>query len=59
MTIIHAWLKRLTRPVWLEALGLVALVAGLSMIWMPLGISIGGILLVVMAYGLRHRDVTP
>ena len=50
------WLKRLTRPTWIELLGLVAVVAGVSMMWLALGITIGGILLVLIAQGLRRDD---
>lgn len=42
----------------LEVVGISAVILGLGLIWMPLGIIAGGIILIIGAYGVIH-DSTP
>ena len=52
------WFRWRSMPTLVELLGLTAVVIGVCLIWLPLGIIIGGILAVFIAQGLR-RDITP
>mgnify|MGYP001579820912 CR=1 FL=1 len=45
-------------PILVELLGLAAVIIGVCLIWLPLGIIVGGIIAVFIAQGLR-RDITP
>ena len=39
---------------WYEIIGLLLVVAGLTLAWKPLGITVGGIILVFIAQGLKE-----
>lgn len=53
------WRRSRLRPTWLEILGLLLIVAGLTWAWKPLGITTGGIMLVFIAQGLRGPPDEP
>ena len=47
------------RPTWLEMMGLLLVVTGLTLAWKPLGITMGGIILVFIAQGLEEPPDEP
>ena len=53
---LPGWRPFRLRPTWLEIMGLLLIVAGLTLAWKPLGITMGGIILVFIAQGLRPKS---
>ena len=52
MDFLRLALKLGLRPTVIEVLGIVALIAGLCLIWLPLGLIVGGGLVVFISQGM-------